>query len=191
MAEQKRAFLVVGPESCGNHLVTEILIAAGCIGDTGQQNSFETDPGPPDQRPQRWDTETPTDQDPIVWLRSMPHGGQWPDLDGILRALQEHGYAVTGVVTVRDWHGAVRSQVERTHVKRPSVAKGHLRIAYQNIFGPFAELSVPYIVTTYEALVNVPGAQAWLCEELGLKPGPWVRTWNANGRHYAREGREG
>jgi len=56
------AFLVVGGESTGTRLVTEVLIALGCHGDSGHKQRLDTDIDKGEDIPM-----------PFVWRRSMPH----------------------------------------------------------------------------------------------------------------------
>jgi LPS sulfotransferase NodH len=42
----KRAFLVLGPESSGTRLMTKLLMVAGCYGDDGHVQRLDRDPLP-------------------------------------------------------------------------------------------------------------------------------------------------
>ena len=80
----KRAFLVLGPGTSGMRLMTRLLIAAGCYGDDGDD--------------QRLDHGLPADEALIVWRRSLPHRGEWPDLRAMIRGLEAAGYETTAIV---------------------------------------------------------------------------------------------
>ncbi|MCP4038001.1 MAG: hypothetical protein GY733_13755, partial [bacterium] len=81
---RKRAFLVLAPESHGSHVVTDLLVHAGCHGNSGDHVDWKPDVralGPGDTKPweaesptdrQGWDERPPTHEDPIVWRRSVP-----------------------------------------------------------------------------------------------------------------------
>jgi hypothetical protein len=150
-----QAICVVGPESSGNRLLTRLLIHAGGQGDGDAV--------------QRWDASPPSGESPIVWLRSVPHAGQWPDLVGWLEGLHGTGYAVQVVVTTRDWFAQACSQVRAGHVYTSSQAERHQQAAYLAIFAALARLEVPFLLLSYEALVQHPHAvMRRLCDRLGL-----------------------
>lgn len=152
----KRAYLVVGPESSGNRLMTRLLVAAGCQGEGDHV--------------QRWDTHPPVSEEPIVWLRSVPHARQTPDIVAMVRRLWARGYKVKVVVMLRDWHSTLASQVRMGHVKSKDQGQRHIRDAYVWIFSQVAEASVPFYVVSFEALVARPDAtMTWLCDALGLE----------------------
>lgn len=136
------AVLVVGPESTGTRLVTEVMVRAGCHGSAEHQ--------------QPWDVQPPDGVSPVVWRRSVPHAQAWPDLEAMVAALTDRGYAVRAVVTCRAWWPTVHSQVAAGHVRSVSEAVEHLRVAYPFIFRQLA--ATPYQVVPYEALV-LHGAQ--------------------------------
>ncbi|KKN84449.1 hypothetical protein LCGC14_0289110 [marine sediment metagenome] len=147
-----RAYLVLGPESSGTRMMTEILIAAGCVGDPGHDQHF--------------DQEFPTEET-IVWRRSVPHGGEWPPLDLMIHRLKQSGYAVFAVVTMRDWTAMARSQVEHWNHSFDS-AINNIRTAYPYIFSSMLKFQVPYIMTSYESLKEY-GPQKDLFSAIGLE----------------------
>ncbi|MEM6700174.1 MAG: hypothetical protein AAF599_17350, partial [Bacteroidota bacterium] len=134
-APNKRAFLVLGAESNGSHLVTDILINAGCIGHAGnhvpwQPNNKVLHRGikkpweykfPTDLQP--WDKKMPTNENPIVWRRSIPHGKQWINLTKMILDLKERGYQVKAIVVTRDSYAALQSQLKWQHVKHDKMGK--------------------------------------------------------------------
>ena len=99
MNDRKRCFLVVGPECAGNRILAAILARAGCAG-----GGTTTAP---------LNTGLPTDEDPVVMIRSYPHGGDWPNLRQLGKDLAERDYAITILLTVRDPHAITQSQIER------------------------------------------------------------------------------
>jgi len=153
------AYLVAGAESSGTRMLTGLLVAAGCSGSAGHT--------------QAWDANAPcADEHPrIVWRRSVPHGGDWPDLRGMVDELRSRGYAdVRFVVTVRDRHCLESSQVAAGHVPDAAGAAGNIRRCYGHIFSQLAEMpEVAYVIAPYESLV-LHGAKAAgeLLEALGL-----------------------
>lgn len=177
----KRAFLVLGAESNGSHLVTDILINAGCIGHAGNHVPWQPNRKvlyrgikkpweykfPTDLQP--WDKEMPTDEDPIVWRRSIPHGKQWINLTKMILDLKERGYQVKAIVVTRDTYAALQSQLKWQHVKNEEIGKEHISQAYLHIFRHLLASGTEYILVNYEAFANYPKAQDFLLEQLGLE----------------------
>src|SRR5258708_1012665 len=116
-----KSFLVVGPESSGTRMVTDALIKAGVVGQSGHTHEMDDLDffGRPDQ---------------IVLRRSVPHGGLWPDLSRIVRRMTEAGYVVSPVVTYRDKDFCVRSQLRVGHQDTESRARANYYWAYKHIF---------------------------------------------------------
>lgn len=135
----KRAYVVVGPESSGNRLLTALLVRAGCAGAGSTSQPFDL----------------PTEEDPAVLLRSYPHGNEWPDLAAICGELRNRGYVVRVLVLVRDPWCVVQSQ--RTRQQHPEqLAWANIRHAYTTLFGQLAPLNIWWTLVPYEALVLHP-----------------------------------
>lgn len=183
----KRAFLVLGPESHGTHLVTDILLNAGCKGHAGnhvpwQPKSKVLNRGkkkpwehklPTDRQP--WDKKLPTNEDPIVWRRSIPHGREWVNLTEMIRSLRGRGYLVKAVVVTRDAYAGLQSQLKWRHIKDMEQGKANIAQAYLHIFRHLLRSGALFTVVNYEALVRYPKAQDFLLEQLGLERSP--RRW--------------
>ncbi len=177
----KRAFLVLGPESHGTHLVTDILLNAGCIGHAGNHVPWQPDNKelirgikkpweytfPTDLQP--WDRQLPTVEDPIVWRRSIPHGKQWIDISDMINILKERHYAVHVVVVTRDPFSAIHSQLKWRHVKSLEKGKANVSRAYLHIFRHLSRSRTPYTLVSYESLASYPKAQDFLLEQIGLE----------------------
>ncbi|MEM1182729.1 MAG: hypothetical protein AAGM22_30575 [Acidobacteriota bacterium] len=181
----KRAFLVVGPESHGTHLVTDLLVHAGCQGHSGDHGPWRGDgagsesAGPADRQP--WDDSPPTDQDPIVWRRSVPHLRRWPDLHKMAVDLEMRGYRVHVVVVTRERYPAIQSQLKWRHVEDGAQATANIERAYRHIFGHIEAADVTSTVVSYEALVADPKAQDRLLAALGLDAPPEpLELWDGN-----------
>jgi|GEM_PF-373730 len=176
----KRAFIILGPESHGTHLVTDILLNAGCVGHAGnhvpwQPNNKELIRGvkkpweytfPTDLQP--WDRQLPTVEDPIVWRRSIPHGKQWIDISDMINVLKERHYAVHVIVVTRDPFSAIHSQLKWRHVKSIEKGKANVSRAYLHIFQHLSRSKTPYTLVNYESLASYPKAQDFLLEQIGL-----------------------
>lgn len=167
----KRAILVMGPESTGTRLATRLLLAGGCQGDGDHV--------------QRFDELLPVDLDLVVWRRSVPHAGAWPDLATWIMGTRHSGYAVEAVVTTRDWMCMCESQVAAGHVRQVTEAEMHARFAYHAILTALANTSTRYTLLSYEALVAHPRkVQAWLARQLRLPTVPAVEIVDANAKWY-------
>lgn len=162
--------LVVGPESSGTRLLTHCFIAAGCDGD--------------DTHEQRFDDALPPPARPIVWRRSVPYWGSWPDIRGRLLELAKAGYAPRAVVITRDWHATARSQVRAGHARDAELAEARMRRAMRHIHQHLASANVLYCWVSYEGLVQRPlQTLAWLMSRHGL-PVPDVDIYDANAKYY-------
>jgi len=167
-----RAFLVTGPESSGTRLMTRLLIKNGFLGDAGHV--------------QRWDNLVfPEPERPIVFRRSMPHGGQWPVLRDVIGVLQRKGYDVHVVVMAREWWAMTRSQVKAGHVPNEQVALHHIRQAYALIMAAVQTTGVTWYMVPYEALVLHPEAQHHILGVLGLEVVDSGYIYDGNAKWYA------
>jgi len=189
---RKRAFLVVGPESHGTHMVTDLLVHSGCHGRSGGRRSWKEERRTGDEDDQPWDHALPAEEDPIVWRRSVPHLTRWPDLAGMAERLERRGYAVTAVVMHRERHAALRSQIEWHHVPDLQTGRANVQRAYRHIFSHLDSGGIPFVVANYESLVNYPEAQALLLQELGIDPPAQpFEIWDGNRKWYRGEAASG
>ncbi|MEM9819879.1 MAG: hypothetical protein AAF985_02360 [Bacteroidota bacterium] len=176
----KKAFLVLGPESHGSHLVTDILINAGCQGHAGNHVPWQPENKvllrglkkpweyefPTDLQP--WDNHPPTGESPIVWRRSLPHGKKWINISQMIRDLKSRGYQVKAVVVSRDTHSGLQSQLKWRHVKDEATGQANIPKAYLHIFRHLQQAKIPFVMVNYEALATYPKSQDFLLEQLGL-----------------------
>jgi len=168
----KRAFLVLGPESSGTRLMTCLLISAGCYGDDGHE--------------QRLDHGLPVAEPLIVWRRSLPHRGEWPDLRAIIRNLKGAGYETTALVMSRDWHALVQSQLAAPHALDTETALAQIRQAYALIFYMLHVTDTPSEIVNLEALIQRPNEVAGhLMQRLGLPQPTGVEIYDANAKYYS------
>ncbi len=164
--KNKRVFIVVGAESTGTRLLSEILISAGC--QCKHSDGWHW---------QQWDYELPKD-DTLVYHRSFPHGGQWYSMSEIFRRFT--GYQFFVVVMVRDWHSVSYSQARFQEFK--AIAP-NIQRAYIDIFAGLK--NIPYEIVSYEALQSEDYIRAFL-ERLHLDHHcqlPAIR--DENGKYYA------
>lgn len=130
----RRAYIVTGPESSGTRLMTRIM----STGDT--------------QR----DDQMITGADSIAIHRSVPHGGNNPDLAGMVNRLRGKGYDVRAVVMIRDPFATVQSHLRIGHSRSYDEAHKRISDALTFIFLQFAHTRTPVLAMSYEALVSRP-----------------------------------
>lgn len=187
---KKKAFLVLGPESHGNHLVTDILVHAGCHGHSGDHANWDKQwqAGVHNDN-QPWDHALPTDEDPIVWRRSVPHLKNMPDIKNMVDSLEARQYEVTGIVITREPYAALQSQLKWHHVKNLATGITNIEKAYKYIFSQLEKANIHFVMTSYEALVNYPEAQDLLLQQLTLElPETRLPVWDGNKKWYVSEG---
>jgi len=170
----KRACLVLGPENSGTRLWTRILMACGCYGDGTHMQRIDMQ-GIPEGEPL------------LVWRRSLPHAGQWPDLLQMVQRLRDRRFReVQALVCTREWSAVMCSQVANGHVQDAWQAEANLRVAYPYAFDRLRGAGVPYVMGSYEALVQHGEAMlAPLLERLGLaSQGDLEELVDQNAKYY-------
>ncbi len=135
-----QCYLVCGPTSSGNRLVTRLLVAAGCAGRGDHHQPWDI--------PGQWDrVALPTASGQhVVVCRSLPHGveGCWPDLHRLLGGIIDSGYEPFVLITVRD-----QTCSERSH-RANHTCLGDYHRAYRTIFSALGD--VPWTFAVYESL---------------------------------------
>ncbi len=168
-----RAFLVIGPESSGTHLSTRLLMNAGCFGDTGHPQAIDRDGLPPT-----------SDNPLVVWRRSLPFAGRWPNLPAMVEQLADYDI-VTAAITCRDWYAMTSSQLIKGHAKTEDGAIANIRHAYKRIYHMLGKCpEVTPIMISYEALVQRPESYGpEILRMMGLSYGG-VKVYDGNEKHY-------
>lgn len=166
------AVMVLGAESSGNRLMARLLIAAGCYGDG--HISQRLDDGIPAAVNQ-----------PVVWIRSIPHGDQVPDLSDCFHQLRQQGYEVRAIVMLRCWYPMICSQAKRITGDK-ALAEQRTRQAYAYLFPALFHEQIDYVTVTLSELITRPDAVIrWLCEWLGLAfPVTFEPVMDVNERHW-------
>ena len=159
------AYFVVGPEGSGTNMLEEAFVSAGCYRDSRHASGTEPD--------------SSDSQSPLVFRRSLPHAGKWPDLMHYSALLLRAGFAVRPVIIFRDWNATVQSVLRRNPESRASVIEWNMRKAIREI----GNLIYP-IYITYEAFCFHPEFRKWLfVEKLGLAE-PDIEIKYANLKYY-------
>lgn len=169
-----RAFFVLGPESSGTRLATQILVNAGCFGSADHVQVLDGD---------KFDLSVIDPWVPIVWRRSFPHNGQIPHLAEMLRRVKYR--QVTAIVTVRDWTCIHLSQLrDNQHATTPEQADRNIAQAYELIFHKLRICNVGFRTFVYESLVHDSQAQARFLESIGLPvPSKLIEVYDGNAKY--------
>lgn len=163
----REAYFVVGPESSGMSLWTELLLRAGAWGQTSQRFA-----GRPDQ---------------IVYRKSMPSGLTWPNLHQIIQEMHKGHYDIRILVTSRDWHAMAQAQVATRHVQSLEQALCNIRYAYQIIMAVCATEGLAWTMGSYEAAIARPETYpatvlAAMSDDLLM---PEIEICDGNAKYYA------
>lgn len=136
---QPVAVLILGAESCGNRMTLRALRNSGFV----------------DVSEARYETTVrlPPNGEHVVWLRSVPHAREWPDIFAMKEMLQRADYRVTALVPTRDWWCAIQSQVARGHACDFGEALQHLRWSAA-IFPQLSAAGIPWAPVSYEAQIQ-------------------------------------
>lgn len=137
-----KAVFVLGPESSGTRLMTRLLIRAGCVGNASHEQGFDAAGLPaPDGRD-------------VVWRRSLPHGGAWPDVREMIDAAAALGYEPRVVFMHRDVSALIASQLAAPHVKTEAEAVEHIDRVYRDYHDRLSEWGVSHANVNYETLFS-------------------------------------
>ncbi len=166
----KRAFLICGAESSGSRFVTEAFIAAGCDGESGHH--------------QRFDTTFHGAADIIVWRRSFPHGGYWPNIFLMKQTLSLHEYYdVTMIITLRDYYSMIESQIKAGHITDREQGEQNIHSAYARIFAESRRLQLPIRLAVYDAYVHNPKTLERLLQSCHLTLQKPLSIYDANAKY--------
>lgn len=155
-----KGILVFGAESSGTRLWTEILIRAGCYGQSTHVQSMDA-----------WADCMVKDRN-LAWRRSLPHGKKWPLVCDMVTTMKSWNLDVHVLVTMRDYYSMIQSQLGARHVKTTDEARDNILRAYESIFSGVGRTGVPLVCASYEALIQRPEKTAGrTLDYLGL---PWT-----------------
>jgi LPS sulfotransferase NodH len=194
----RRAFFVFGPESSGTRLVAQALLAGGCYGHDGHFQPFDCkhlDVVPGDCSEVNVHALRATTGD-VLFRRSLPHGirtappeYRWPTITAIINAFHSEGLHSHVIVTVRDTHCLIQSQIRRFGIT-VGEARANVSKAYSQIFHALSTSAeaIPFTIVTYESLIlNRMSAVRRLLEELKLNLNPRLapRIRDENRKYYS------
>lgn len=127
----KKFFLVIGPESSGNHLTSLVLKTMGCYWEVPQKLDKYLDG--------ELQLKDITNNPNLVLLRSVPHGREWPNIDYINERFSIENYKVYTIFLKREFMATVLSNY---YHRSPTVevawetlikAEKHLALYMQNM----------------------------------------------------------
>lgn len=121
----KIAAFIIGPESSGTRLLTQVFVAAGYSGQGGHHQDFDDLPM----------ASYPGLGDKIVIRRSLPHARHWPDIRLYINALETAGYQVMVLAMDREDVFLIRSQMAHFHVQTEIEAMVNIAVARNVIAG--------------------------------------------------------
>ena len=151
---KRRCFFAMGWEGSGTNLLAEALVSAGCHYEgwhAGYNDDYKFDEMP----------------DLLVFRRSLPHAHRWPDLQHLRNQMENAGYSVQPLFTVRDWNSTICSVIRRGYQGSREDCEGNMRYALGHVYEGFGD---ELIVVSYEAFCQSPAFRKWLfCDRLGLK----------------------
>lgn len=98
----RKLFLVLGPESAGNHVVTMLLVKMGCFG-TFKNGALQV--LDPLVKGEATDDEIKNiiSHDLLVLRRSVPYGLEWPSPSSIKDKFKQYNYEMVTIVVFRTW----------------------------------------------------------------------------------------
>lgn len=137
----RKAIFVVGPESSGTRMMTQFFVQCGYEGDHGHSQPWD-------------DMKFREYPDWLVFRRSMPHGGKWTDIVGIIQKLEMANYTVHPIFTWRDPRYMALSQVKAGHSGDTDTALDRIARAVVHIDTAFAEVAIRPVTITYEQFVG-------------------------------------
>ena len=170
----KKAFIITGAQSSGNHLMTDILVSSGCVGTVDSDQPF-------------WD-DVDNGKDNVVWRGSMPKGGiGWWNIERMIYRLSNIGYKVFIIVMHRDITAMAMSQVKK-YKNISSFNDAHYEIiqAYNRIYHFLRRSCNENIIpVSYESLVyQKEDTLKGLSNILGIELNHNVNITNENRKWY-------
>lgn len=192
----RKAYVIVGPESSGNRMMAKAIASTKDFGDGGftisEENKFifkelwlDFD--------KKYDLDaldealnhSPND---LIFVSSVPTRPQgtriYPEIAKIVDTIIVHSYRVFPIVMHRDKAFTVMSQIGRGHAHHEEVANINIDSAYDHIFSEFAKVNVfPLIVKYEEFVTNSYYRSYFLRKMLDLPNTAQMEFFNANDKY--------
>jgi len=166
----RRAFFVLGAEGSGTNMLAEALVSAGCYEDPRHRQYMD-------------DYEFEKCPDLLMFRRSLPHRGEWPDVDLMISKMVQAEYFVEYLVIFRDSECVYRSVKRRDPDRYPKDILFNLVKAVDYISNILHDAHL----ISYEAFCLDPAYRKWLfVDRLGLKE-PTIEIKYANPKYYVEQ----
>lgn len=158
----KRAYIISGPQSHGNHLLVDLLHTAGIPINPHMNHDWQQ---PTLAQGLEYAPEL------ITFDRSTPYDGDWDALTHAIIAAESHGYTVTVISPVRAQDAAELSLIARGHAPDLETAALLITKAWKTIFAATEATAVEHLLIPTHALAD-PRYLTWLAKTLGLLRDP-------------------
>lgn len=169
------AFLAIGAEGAGTHMLRDFLVAAGC-------NWRQTDESI------KFYYDFNGVEYPFVFHRSLPHAGRLEDLTEIVYEFEKAGAWPWILFIVRDGYCTSQSLVSRASEKRLHDLINFDVVSFQKeavaAIGKVANMSGDFDLITYEAFCLQEGYRRWLVDRWGLAYPEDFEIKFANEKYY-------
>ena len=172
----KRAFFVLGCEGSGTRMLAQAFIAAGCRGSADHVQPL--------------DNLDFSGEGDLVFRRSLPHGGAFPDLSLITAQMNLAGCEVCPVFIHRcsAYLAAHQLRTDRTHFGEPQApyaeelwqVSAHQGTAWLLAAVLSLEMGRPLSVVSYEAFVELETVRRAFFMTRGLPSPTGMEFYNAN-----------
>ncbi len=181
--DQKRAYVVMSPPSSGNRYVVQLLIDAGCFGNSGHEQPVDAGDITYRVTLENFDAEDMPQF--IAFHRSFPHGRDkmFPDPIEIKETLEAGGYTVVFVCITRDPNIVVRSSVRAGHFADIASAVANLKY-WGECFDKIAATGCDFFNLDYQRFKD-DDFRSWLKDKLGL-PGEMTTPFVDGDNKYGR-----
>lgn len=167
-----RTILVVGPESSGSKVVTELLLTAGAAREaaSSERAGYSQD----------WNRfapfDPPYDSRPLVLHRSLPYSFSFSEAFFDFPNLRV-------VVMMRSLFILEQSQLNANHVKTRDQARRNIARAYEIIFRQIKLRQLPFHLTSLESLTH-EDARRRLRSFCNLEDGDDFEIRDEDSKHY-------
>lgn len=191
VVNMKEVIIVLGVETNGTKLLTDILIKGGFFGSNGHSQQLDKilkNQKMPD------DVKNITLKR-LVIRRSLPHDGKMIGLQSMITSFKSLGYKkFTVLVIIRNWNWVVQSQTNKKH-RPPHGANFEwqhqprddvIRYSYNHLFKELINIDIPFYFITYESLIyETEQIFYWLEKEFNLDSIN-VDIFNGNEKYFHR-----
>lgn len=146
----KKAIVIIGPESSGNHLLCSLLNSFSFVTTPGDKEEVHT------KKHLEAYLELHKDESFLAIQRSIPCDKRWWNLKEVVEPLEAKGYFISFIIMSREWRAMASSQYHKHTPEDEPKALVNIRCAYEHIFyelSAFIE-PIPYMIVNYESLIQ-------------------------------------